>query len=112
MGGNKKNRKGVMYSTNPDFDYKYKNEEQETLVNNEQQLKVCIDKHRAGKVAVIIKDFIGTTEDLKTLGKTLKSKCGVGGSAKNGEIIIQGNVRDKVMEILKKEGYNYKRVGG
>jgi translation initiation factor 1 len=112
MGGNKKNRKGVMYSTNPDFDYEYKNEEQETLVNNEQQLKVCIDKHRAGKVAVIIKDFIGTTEDLKTLGKTLKSKCGVGGSAKNGEIIIQGNVRDKVMEILKKEGYNYKRVGG
>ena len=112
MGGNKKNRKGVMYSTNPDFDCEYKNEEQETLVNNEQQLKVCIDKHRAGKVAVIIKDFIGTTEDLKTLGKTLKSKCGVGGSAKNGEIIIQGNVRDKVMEILKKEGYNYKRVGG
>ncbi len=112
MGGNKKNRKGVMYSTNPDFDYEYENEEQETLVNNEQQLKVCIDKHRAGKVAVIIKDFIGTTEDLKTLGKTLKSKCGVGGSAKNGEIIIQGNVRDKVMEILKKEGYNYKRVGG
>ena len=112
MGGNKKNRKGVMYSTNPDFDYEYKNEEQETLVNNEQQLKVCIDKHRAGKVAVIIKDFIGTTEDLKTLGKTIKSKCGVGGSAKNGEIIIQGNVRDKVMEILKKEGYNYKRVGG
>ena len=112
MGENKKNRKGVMYSTNPDFDYEYKNEEQETLVNNEQQLKVCIDKHRAGKVAVIIKDFIGTTEDLKTLGKTLKSKCGVGGSAKNGEIMIQGNVRDKVMEILKKEGYNYKRVGG
>ena len=112
MGRNKKTRKGVMYSTNPDFDYEYKNEEQETLVNNEQQLKVCVDKHRAGKVAVIIKDFIGTTEDLKTLGKTLKSKCGVGGSAKNGEIIIQGNVRDKVMEILKKEGYNYKRVGG
>ena len=112
MGENKKNRKGVMYSTNPDFDYEYKNEEQETLVNNEQQLKVCVDKHRAGKVAVIIKDFIGTTEDLKTLGKTLKSKCGVGGTAKNGEIIIQGNVRDKVMEILKKEGYNYKRVGG
>lgn len=109
---NKKNRKGVMYSTKPDFDYEYENEEQETLVNNEQQLKVCIDKHRAGKVVVIIKGFIGTTEDLKTLGKALKSKCGVGGSAKNGEIIIQGNLRDKVMEILKKEGYNYKRVGG
>ena len=112
MGGNKKNRKGVMYSTNPDFDYKYENKEQETLINNEQELKVCIDKHRAGKVAVIIKDFIGTTDDLKSLGKMLKAKCGVGGSAKNGEIIIQGNLRDKVMEILKKEGYNYKRVGG
>ena len=112
MGKNKKTRKGVMYSTNHDFDYEYENEEQETLVNNDQQLKVCIDKHRAGKVAVVIKNFIGTTEDLKILGKTIKSKCGVGGSAKNGEIIIQGDIRDKVMEILKKEGYNYKRVGG
>ena len=112
MDKNKKNRKGVMYSTNPDFDYEYENKEQNTVVNNEQQLKVCIDKHRAGKVAVIIKDFIGTTDDLKSLGKMLKAKCGVGGSAKNGEIIIQGNLRDKVMEILKKEGYNYKRVGG
>ena len=112
MGENKKNRKGVMYSTNLDFDYEYEDDEMKTLSPENQNLKVCIDKHRAGKVAVIIKDFIGTTEDLKTLGKTLKSKCGVGGSAKNGEIIIQGNVRDKVMEILKKEGYNYKRVGG
>ena len=107
-----KNKKGVMYSTNPDFEYEYENEEMETLPNNEQHLKVCIDKHRAGKTAVIIKDFVGTTDDLKDLGKRLKSKCGVGGSAKNGEIIIQGNVRDKVMELLQKEGFNYKRVGG
>ena len=107
-----KNKKGVMYSTNPDFEYEYENEEMETLPNKEQHLKVCIDKHRAGKIAVIIKDFVGTTDDLKDLGKRLKSKCGVGGSAKNGEIIIQGNVRSKVMELLKKEGFNYKRVGG
>ena len=107
-----KNRQGVMYSTNPDFEYEYENKELETLPNNEQNLKVCIDKHRAGKIAVIIKEFIGTTDDLKSLGKLLKSKCGVGGSAKNGEIIIQGNIRDKIMEILEKEGYNYKRVGG
>tara|TARA_B110000444_G_C18599006_1_gene482128 strand:- start:43 stop:381 length:339 start_codon:yes stop_codon:yes gene_type:complete len=107
-----KNKKGVMYSTNPDFEYEYENKEMETLPNNEQHLKVCIDKHRAGKIAVIIKDFVGTTDDLKDLGKRLKSKCGVGGSAKNGEIIIQGNVRDKVMELLQKEGFNYKRVGG
>ena len=112
MGNNKKNRKGIMYSTNPDFKYEYENQEMETLPASKQNLKVCIYKHRAGKVAVIIKDFIGTTDDLKTLGKLLKTKCGVGGSAKNGEIIIQGNVREKVMEILQKEGYHYKRVGG
>ena len=112
MAKKEKNRKGVIYSTNPDFKYKYKNDELETLSNNEQKLKVCIDKHRAGKVAVIIKEFVGSTEDLKSLGKLLKSKCGVGGSVKNGEIIIQGNIRDKVMDILKIEGYNYKRVGG
>jgi translation initiation factor 1 len=112
MGKNKKNKTGVMYSTNPDFEFEYENEEIETLANNAQNLKVCIDKHRAGKIAVIIKDFVGTPEDLKTLGKMLKAKCGVGGTAKNGEIIIQGDVRDKIMEILGKEGYNYKRVGG
>ena len=112
MGKNKRNRKGVMYSTNPDFEFEYENEKMDTLSNNQQNLKVCIDKHRAGKIAVIIKDFIGTADDLKALGKILKAKCGVGGSAKNGEIIIQGDLRDKVMDILGKEGYNYKRVGG
>ena len=76
-----------------------------TLANTNQHLKVCIDKHRAGKIAVIIKGFVGNTEDLKALGKLLKTKCGVGGSAKNGEIIIQGDIRDKVMEILKEEGF-------
>jgi|TARA_B100000959_G_scaffold253986_1_gene285324 translation initiation factor 1 len=112
MGKNKRIRKGVMYSTNPDFEYKYENEELETLPNNEQLLEVCIDKHRAGKIAVIIKEFVGRTEDLKLLAKLLKTRCGVGGSTKNREIIIQGNVRDKVMEILEKEGYKFKRVGG
>ena len=112
MGKKKKNRKGVMYSTNPNFEFEYKNQEMATLPNKEQHLKVCIDKHRAGKIAVIIKDFVGNAEDLKALGKLLKTKCGVGGSAKNGEIIIQGDLRDKIMEILDKEGYNYKRVGG
>tara|TARA_B100000780_G_scaffold218275_1_gene157436 strand:- start:139 stop:477 length:339 start_codon:yes stop_codon:yes gene_type:complete len=112
MDKNKKNRKGVMYSTNPDFEFEYENEKIDTLANNQQNLKVCIDKHRAGKIAIIIKGFVGNTNDLKELGKTLKAKCGVGGSAKNGEIIIQGDLRDKVMDILAKEGYNYKRVGG
>ena len=112
MEKKRKNRKGIMYSTNPNFEYKYKNEELDTLPNREQNLKVYIDKHRAGKIAVIIKGFIGTKEDLKSLGKLLKAKCGVGGSVKNGEIIIQGNIRDKIMEILEKKGYYYKKVGG
>ena len=112
MDKNKKNRKGVMYSTNPDFEFEYENEKMDTLSNNQQNLKVCIDKHRAGKIAVIIKGFVGTADNLKALGKILKAKCGVGGSAKNGEIIIQGDLRDKVMDILAKEGYNYRRVGG
>jgi translation initiation factor 1 len=112
MEKNKKNRKGVMYSTNPDFEFEYENEKMDTLANNQQNLKVCIDKHRAGKIAVIIKGFVGTSDDLKALGKILKAKCGVGGSAKNGEIIIQGDLRDQIMDILAKEGYNYKRVGG
>lgn len=112
MGRKKKNRKGVMYSTNPDFEYQYENQGMKTIANNNQYLKVCIDKHRAGKIAVIIKDFVGSAEDLKALGKLLKTKCGVGGSEKKGEIIIQGDVRDKVIGILSEEGYNYKRVGG
>lgn len=112
MGKNKKNRKGVLYSTNPDFEYEYEDNEMETLPNKHQHLKVCIDKYRAGKTAVIIKNFVGKKDDLKNLSKMLKVKCGVGGNTKNGEIIIQGNVREKVMEILEKEGYNYKRVGG
>ena len=112
MSKKKNNLKGVMYSTNPEFEYEYENNQLETLPAKEQNLKIYIDKHRAGKIAVIIKGFIGTTEDLKALSKILKKKCGVGGSVKNGEIIIQGNTREKVMEILEKEGYNYKRIGG
>ena len=112
MGKNKNNKKGVMYSTNTDFKFEYENQITETLAKNRQQLKICIDKHRAGKIAVIIKDFAGNDEDLKALAKLLKTKCGVGGSTKNGEIIIQGDIRDKIIEILEKENYNYKRVGG
>jgi translation initiation factor 1 len=112
MKNNKKNTKEIIYSTNPDFEFEYKNDELESIPNNQQNLKVCIDKHRAGKVAVIIKGFVGSSDDLKALGKILKVKCGVGGSTKNGEIIIQGDVRDKIMKTLTKEGYNYKRVGG
>ena len=112
MKKNKNNRKGMIYSTNPNFEFEYDDEKMDTLANNQQNLKVCIDKHRAGKIAVILKGFVGNTDDLKALSKILKARCGVGGSTKNGEIIIQGDIRDKVMDILAKEGYNYKRVGG
>ena len=107
-----KNRNGVVYSTNSNYSYNESEFDEITLPNNKQNLQVCIDKHRGGKIAIIIKDFIGNQYDLKELSKKIKSLCGVGGTAKKGEIIIQGNVRDKIMEILKKEGYNYKRVGG
>ncbi|MGB0391472.1 MAG: translation initiation factor [Salibacteraceae bacterium] len=110
----KKKRVDVVYSTNPNYGYDYDdNEEQETLPPSEQTLHVLIDrKQRKGKTATLIEGFVGSTDDLKDLGKMLKSKCGVGGSAKDGEIIIQGEVRDKVMDLLKAEGYNVKRVGG
>ncbi|UTW67192.1 translation initiation factor [bacterium SCSIO 12643] len=110
----KKKRVDVVYSTNPDYGYSYdEDEEMETLAPEEQTLRVLIDrKQRKGKSVTIVEGFIGSSEDLKDLGKALKSKCGVGGSVKDGEIIIQGEVRDKVMELLKKDGYNVKRVGG
>ena len=107
-----KNEKLTVYSTNPNFEYDSSSQENDTLTPQNQNLEVWIDKHRAGKIAIIIKGFIGKNQDLKDLGKKLKVNCGVGGTTKNGEIIIQGNVRDKIMESLKKDGYNYKRVGG
>jgi len=108
----KKNRIGVMYSTNCNYEYEYESQ-QETLPIDQQRLEAWIDKkNRGGKVATIVKGFVGTESDLKELGKMLKSACGVGGSAKDGEIIIQGNVRDKVMQLLQEKGYFCKRVGG
>ena len=106
-------REGIIYSTNDDFEYEYEGGlEEETLAPSEQNLKVLLDKKsRGGKQVTLVSGFVGTEEDLKALGKMLKSKCGVGGSAKNGEVLIQGDVREKVLQILKNEGYSVKRVG-
>lgn len=111
---NKKNREGIVYSTNQNFDYDYNEaQEEETLSPAEQDLRVMLDrKSRGGKQVTLITGFVGTSDDLKDLGKLLKSKCGVGGSAKDGEILIQGDVRDKVLDILHKEGYKAKKSGG
>lgn len=104
---------GFVFSTNKDFEFDNESNVEETVANNQQRLEAHLDKkNRGGKVATIIKGFQGNEEDLKKLGKMLKTKFGVGGSAKDNEIIIQGNFRDKIMEILKSEGYNIKRVGG
>lgn len=105
-----KDRLGVVYSTNPDFQYnKDKEEDHETLSPEKQNLKVSIDrKQRKGKTVTLVTGFIGSEEDLKALGKKLKTKCGVGGSAKQGEIIIQGEWVEKIKTILNAEGYRVK----
>lgn len=103
---------GFVFSTDDNFDFS-SDEKTETLPNNKQYLEAHFsNKGRGGKTVTVIKGFDGTDEDLKSLGKKLKTKCGVGGSIKDGEIIIQGNYRDKIIELLMKDNYNVKRIGG
>lgn len=111
---NKKNRDGIVFSTNPEYEYSYNEKEQKTtLPPQQQQLKVFLDKKlRAGKQVTLVTGFVGTDEDLEALGKELKSKCGTGGSVKDGEILIQGNFADKVIKALSDKGYKVKRAGG
>lgn len=103
-----KARLNVVYSTNPNFEYEnIETEEPETLPKNQQKLRISIEKKgRGGKTVTLIKGFIGTENDLKELGKLLKTKCGVGGSVKDGEIIIQGDFKQRIIELLKAEGYS------
>ncbi len=108
-----KQRLGMVYSTNPDFEYTVQESEQaETLPPEKQNLRVWLDrKQRGGKQVTLIKGFVGSEEDLSELARMLKSRCGVGGSAKDGEIIIQGDHRDRVVELLIAAGYKCKKAG-
>lgn len=109
-----KDRLGTVYSTNPDFHYENEGDEQEdTLPAQQQNLKVSLDrKKRKGKSVTLVTGFVGSEDDIKALGKLLKSKCGVGGTVKENEILIQGDFCTKIIEILKKENYKVKRSGG
>lgn len=109
-----KERLNVVYSTNPDYSYEKEDEEaKSTLPPTQQRLRVQLDrKNRGGKVVTLVTGFVGTDNDLKELGKLLKSRFGVGGSAKDGEIIVQGDFKQKVLELLKKEGYTQTKPVG
>jgi len=103
---------GLVFSTNKNIDLSNQEDEIETPIPGQQDLRVWLEKnHRGGKVASVIKGFIGKQEDLEALGKTIKTKCGTGGSAKEGEIIIQGDHREKIVTLLQQLGYKAKKAG-
>lgn len=106
-----KHRLGMVYSTNPDYDFVSDDEPQKTsLPRNAQKLRVSMERAgRGGKTVTLVKGFVGSMDDLKDLARLLKNRCGVGGSAKDGEIVIQGDLRLRVLEILKAEGYSNAR---
>lgn len=107
MANKSKDKLGVVYSTDPNYAYQHsQNEESETLPPQQQKLVVRIErKDRGGKTVTLVERFVGKNDDLETLGKTLKSKCGVGGSVKDGVIILQGDFRKRVAEILVAQGF-------
>lgn len=110
---NKSDKHGFVYSTDPNFGFQHEEEQAaETLPPQQQKLKIRLDtKQRGGKAVTLVEGFVGTDEDLQTLGKSLKNFCGTGGAAKDGEILVQGDQRDKMLQWLLKAGYkNAKRL--
>jgi translation initiation factor 1 len=113
MAKNKNDRFGIVYSTNPDFEFEAADENIETLAENQQRLRIHLDRLKGNKEATVVRGFVGTDDDLAALAKLLKTHCGVGGAAKDGEVLIQGNQREKVLALLLKEGYTQtKKAGG
>lgn len=113
MANDWKERLGVVFSTNPDFNYTTSEDaEAETLAPERQNLKIWLDRLKGGRVATVVRGFVGSSVDLEALGKDLKKSCGVGGAVKDGEIIIQGDHRDRVLELLTRAGYKCKKAGG
>ena len=103
---------GLIYSTNPDFKPQKEQDDQPSVSPGQQDLRIWLERRGGGKTVTVIKGFIGKENDLETLAKTLKAKCGVGGSAKDGEILLQGDHRDKVLLHLKSAGFSAKKAGG
>jgi translation initiation factor 1 len=114
MSNKNKKNDGMVYSTNPDFNFQNQNSNSlNTLPPSQQDLRIWLEtKHRGGKAVTVIKGFIGKEEDLNTLSKKIKASCGTGGTAKDGEILIQGDFRDRIVTLLIKEGYKAKKAGG
>jgi translation initiation factor 1 len=113
MAKKRKDRDGIVYSTDNNFEYNFsKDEDGTTLPPSRQDLRIFLDRRAGGKIVTIIRGFIGTSIDLEELGKMLKSKCGTGGSVKDGEVLIQGDAREKILAILLKAGYKAKKAGG
>ena len=109
----KPDSRGFVYSTDPNFSFEQEQENEETLLPAQQKLRVKLDsKNRGGKTVTLVDGFIGKADDLEDLGKKLKSFCGTGGSAKDGEIIVQGDQRDKVLQWLLKNGYSQTKKSG
>jgi translation initiation factor 1 len=108
----KNNKGGIVYSTNPDFKYESFDAEEETLEPQKQHLKIWLDRKGGGKVLSRVSGFIGKDEDLQMLKKDLQKICGTGGTTKDGEILIQGDARDKMLNFLTAKNYNAKKAGG